>query len=382
MSSEDRFSHTVPASLDPASSHATEAREAEEAVLRQSYDVVGSAGMQLAEPMAELRKLVDAALKGGQLSNTLAAGMVRSIDAAARIAMQARLLARLASGSVRHRNEQVALDPILNQLIDLHQARLAQGGAAARREIRPVTVLVDRDLATALLDAAIEWGGSAGEVLSISLEIKNWPAHGMLYIRTRHTKPAGDGPSPEILCWYLIGELARTVGATVDRVRSAGETLLMLEFPRTVREMEGLTAMEVELGLPAAAGDASRVLAGRRALIVTSDVRLREEAKRVCQALGLTVESVPSSMLALQRCQADKPDALIVDERFNDERFQQLRQELSAQQPNFPIVEIAYGRASEQPVIGWGGDQMTRVSRELLAAQLPQALTLEMSKAL
>ena len=187
-------------------------------------------------------------------------------------------------------------------------------------------------------------------------------------------------PAPERLGWYLVTEIARLLGVTVDRVCSAGQLLLMLEFPRTVRELDGLTAMEVEFGAPNAIGDSSRVLAGHRALIISSDVKLREEAKRVCREMGLVVDNVPSSMLAAQRCAADPPDVLIVDERFNDEQFQQVRKQLCLRHPDFPVVEIVYNG----PILmaGWGGDGMTRVARQELLTQLPQALALEMSKLL
>ena len=221
--------------------------------------------------------------------------------------------------------------------------------------------------------------------LEVSLEIKDWPAHGLLRIKTLQsdrTKDPTPEPDAEKLSWHLVTEIGRAVGATLDRVKSPGETLLMIEFPRTVREMDGLTAMEVELGIPSAIGTSSRVLAGHRALIVTSDVKLREEVKRICGAMGLVVDNVPSSLLAVHRCEAEPPDVIVVDERFNDERFDQLRLRLTHKQVNFPMVEIAYGGNSAQATAGWGGDTMTRVSRTELASQLPQALALEMSKTL
>ena len=46
--------------------------------------------------------------------------------------------------------------------------------------------------------------------------------------------------------------------------------------------------------------------------------------------LGRSRQSrVEHEALAAQRCAMDPPDVLIVDERFNDERFQQLREQMS-----------------------------------------------------
>jgi len=215
----------------------------------------------------------------------------------------------------------------------------------------------------------------------VSLQIKDWPPHASLRIGTVAGSAATAGePAQENLGWYLIHEIARLLGSTIERVRSPGQVLLMMEFPRTLRELDGLAAMEVELDRPSATGDSSRVLAGHRALIISSDVKLREDIKRVCREMGLDVDNVPSSMLATQRCAQDPPDVLIVDERFNDERLQQLRAQLCARHADFPVVEIAYSGSA--PMAAWGSDGVTRVNRSEVLTQLPQALALEMSKVL
>ena len=296
--------------------------------------------------------------------------------------MQGRLLAKIASGSVRHDNEQVGLDRILNQLLDV-RSLAQQRGARLVRKIRPVVVIIDQDMVTALMEAALDWAIEPGLGVEVTLEIKDWPAHGLLRIKTTRNGDAHGPPSvQEKLSWHLVSEIGRAVGATIDRVKSPGETLLMIEFPRTVREMEGLTAMEVELEVPSAIGSSSRVLAGHSVLIVSSDIKLREEVKQVCRKMGLTVDNVPSSQLAAQRCEVEPPDLIVVDERFNDERFEALRSRLTIEQPNFPLVEIAYARDQSSALAGWSAGGITRVSRSRLAAELPQALALEMSKLL
>ncbi len=352
---------------------------------RIDYEVAGAAAAELAVPLTRIRQTLDALVAAGHIGSVHARPMMEAVDAAAKIAMQGRLLAKVASGSVRHSNEQVGLDKIVNQLLNLRLVLLQQQRIALQRNIRPVTVIIDKDLATALIDAALDWALEPGRALEVSLEIKDWPAHGLLRLRTSQIVFASgqaEDPNPEKLSWHLVTEIGRAIGATIDRVKSPGETLLMIEFPRTVREFEGLTSMEVELGIPSAIGSSSRVLAGHSALIITSDVRLREEAKRVCLEMGLVVDNVPSSLLAAQRCEAERPDVILIDERFNDERFEQLRVSLTRKQANLPLIEIAYGHSETQAIVGWGSDKMTRVSRAELSSQLPQALALEMSKIL
>ena len=379
MSFDNRYSSTVPAPLEGLTLASSPVESAAE-LRRPEYEATGAAGAELADVVAQLRRLITSLATSVPLAPAQAGPLLHLVDDAARIAMQGRLLAKLTSGSVRQHNEQVHLDQLLGQLLD-DKSGGGPPAFAVRRAILPATVIVDRDLVTALIDTALEWAMEPGRLLEVSLQIKDWPAHALLRIGTvTDTQPMAEEPAPERLGWYLVTEIARLLGVTVDRVCSAGQLLLMLEFPRTVRELDGLTAMEVEFGAPNAIGDSSRVLAGHRALIISSDVKLREEAKRVCREMGLVVDNVPSSMLAAQRCAADPPDVLIVDERFNDEQFQQVRKQLCLRQPDFPVVEIVYNG----PILmaGWGGDGMTRVARQELLTQLPQALALEMSKLL
>jgi len=126
---------------------------------------------------------------------------------------------------------------------------------------------------------------------------------------------------------------------------------------------------------------AANVMAGHRVLIVSSDIKLRDDAKLVCRTLGLVVDSVPTSAMAVRFCEMEKPELIIIDERFNDGTFDELRTDLLRIQPNFPFIEVAYD-SDTLSMSGWMGDNMTRVNRESLVAQLPQALAIEMSKVL
>ena len=379
MTFDNRYSSTVPAPLEgmvPASASVETAPE----LRRPEFEATGAAGTELAAVVGQLRQQVTALAVSLHLTSAQAGPLLHLLDDAARIGMQGRLLAKLTSGSVRQHNGQVRLDVLLGQLLDVRSAS-ARPAIPVRRAIAPASVIVDRDLVTALIDTALDWAMEPGRALEVSLQIKDWPAHALLWISwVTEARPVAQEPAPERLGWYLILEIAHLLGVTIDRVRSPGQMLLMLEFPRTVQEFEGLTAMEVEFGAPNAVGDSSSVMAGHRALIISSDVKLREEAKRVCRDMGLAVDNVPTSMLAAKRCATDPPDILIVDERFNDEQFQQLRSQLCVRQPDFPVVEIVYHGAP--PVAAWGDDGVTRVARSEVLTQLPQALTLEMSKLL
>ena len=379
MTFDNRYSSTAPAPLEGIPQTPGPEEVAGE-VRRAEFGAAGAVGAELTRVLVRVRMAMDALVKAHPAAAPHAVAVLHCIEDASRIARQGRLLARLAAGEVRHHNAPVRLDQLLNAQLDI-RIQAIDPTVVLQRTITPATVIVDRDLVSALVEAALDATMAPGHRLEVSLHIKDRPAHAVLRIgAAAPMRAVAEDPEHERLGWYLVSEISRLLGVTVDRVRSPGQTLMMFEFPRTVRELEGLTAMEVEMDLPSAAGDSSRVLAGHRALIISSDVKLREDAKRVCREMGMVVDNVPSSVLAAQRCAMDPPDVLIVDERFNDDRFHQLREQMSARHPDFPVVEIAYsGEASVAP---WGSGGTTRVTRLDLLKQLPQALILEMSKVL
>ena len=381
MTIDQRFSSTVPAPLE-GMPELVNAPDPGEGMRRLEFEVTGAGAAELAAVLVKLRKALDALIGLGTLNRTQTRPLETAMEEAARIVMHGRLLAKIAGGSVRQNHTQVSLDQILRQALD-KRLRNPEHGMQLQRHIKPVAVVVDRDMATALVDALLDWALGPGKNIDVSLEIKDWPAHGLLRIHASETvQTQDDAEEHERLSWHLITELCRAIGATLDRVKSPGQTLVMIEFPRTVREMEGVSAMEVDLGTASGKGDTARVLAGHRALIVSSDVKLREEVKKICVDMGLEVDNVPSSLLAAQRCEQESPDLIVVDERFNDERFGQLRARLLGRQANFPMIEIAYSSDAPLSLEGWGSGGMTRVSRVQLGSQLPQALALEMSKIL
>lgn len=381
MTIDQRFSSTVPAPLE-GMPELVRAPDPSEGMRRLEFEVAGAAAAELAAVLVKLRTALDALLDSGALNRTQTRPMETAMEDAARIVMHGRLLGKIAGGSVRQNHAQTNLDEVLRQALD-KRLRNPDHGMQLQRHIKPVAVVVDRDMATALVDALLDWALGPGKNIDVSLEIKDWPAHGLLRIHATETVQTQDGAEEhERLSWHLIAELCRAIGATLDRVKSPGQTLVMIEFPRTVREMEGVSAMEVDLGSASSKGDRARVLAGHRALIVSSDVKMREEIKKICVDMGLEVDNVPSSLLAAQRCEQESPDLIVIDERFNDERFGQLRARLLRHQANFPMIEIAYSSDAPLSLEGWGSGGMTRVSRVQLASQLPQALALEMSKIL
>lgn len=383
MGSDHRFSPTVPASL-PATAGGVEAAAKPVSRERPDYVLAGVIGLQLSEPLADMQRIVHDLISTGKISRAQVQELSGAIETARRVAMQSQQLARLSRGRLRQSHERLALDGVVKQALAERHQFFHQRGIELVQRIKRVEVIVDPGLLSSLIEAAIDWVSERGRRLTVSLEIKHLPEHGLLVFKSAQTVtsatafPAAEDEF-EKLSWHLLLEIAQSIGATLDRVQSADESVLTIEFPRTVKQLEGLTAVEMDLGTDSWMPSESKSLAGHQLLLITADEALRDDVVDICGNMGLVVDCVDSSEEAGRVVKTDKPHMLIVDERLRDTRFDALWQELLRQNPNFPMIEIA-SDANTLAMASWMSDSMTRVSRGSLRAQLPQVLVLELAK--
>jgi hypothetical protein len=191
---------------------------------------------------------------------------------------------------------------------------------------------------------------------------------------------AHHGAGGSALRWHLLFQTAKAMGVTLSREIHGGELMLTLEFARTVKQLEGLTAMEIEAG----SGDSAfhtgtKALAGLRVLLISGDSATRAEVEAACKILGLRPDTVPDSRQAVRYTERDQPHMIIVDERVRDKVFDDLMQDIRRLDPNIGFLEIT-NDANTFEISSWMSDSMTRVSRSALRAQLPAILTLELAK--
>lgn len=383
MGSDHRFSPTVPASL-PAAPGGVEAAAKPVSRERPDYVLAGVIGLQLSEPLADMQRIVHDLISTGKISRAQVQELSGAIETARRVAMQSQQLARLSRGRLRQSHERLALDGVVKQALAERHQFFHQRGIELVQRIKRVEVIVDPGLLSSLIEAAIDWVSDRGRRLTVSLEIKHLPEHGLLVFKSTQTVTSATAiPAVEDefekLSWHLLLEIAQSIGAALDRVQSADESVLTIEFPRTVKQLEGLTAVEMDLGTDSWMPSESKSLAGHQLLLITSDEGLRDDVVDICGNMGLVVDCVDSSEEAGRVAKTDKPHMLIIDERLRDARFDTLWQELLRQNPNFPMIEIA-SDANTLAMASWMSDSMTRVSRGSLRAQLPQVLVLELAK--
>lgn len=346
------------------------------------YKLAGVIGEQLSSPLASMGQIIEYFRETKSISSAQMQLLESSLESARTAARQSQQIARLATGRLRQSHERVKLDVILRDLLRDYAGVFRQNGVELYQKIKPVEVIVDPSLLSSLIDAALGWAVSMGRHLLISLELKNWPEHGLLLIKSGDrvaTAPDGAGINQgENLGWYLLSETARAMGVSVEKTVQEHEISLLFEFSRTVKRLEGLTAMEVDTGFDSLQND-TRPMAGLRLLVITNDERLRMEVISVARDMSLMVDFAPTTAQGMRYCELDIPHMVMIDERVRDPIFDDLKRNLRRTDPNYPFVEIA-DASNTLEVAGWMSDSMTRLSRDALRSQLPSILALELAK--
>lgn len=363
------FSTSVPEAIAPADA--------------EPFLLPGVIGAQLSACVTTMQDVVQEFTRTRHMSRKQMQALHRALESTRKVAMQSQQISRLAGGRLRQSHERLNLGEMVHAALDDRTSEFQAVGAEVYRQIRPVEVIVDPGLLHSLIEAAIDWACEQGRRIVVSLDIKNWPEHGVLVLKANETvasRSERDGPRElDSLCWHLLLQIARVMGVSVDRVPAADGAVVMIEFPRTVKQLEGLTAIEVDGGGDSSLHSESRPLAGHRVLLISGDEQLRNDVRSVCSSMGLTLDCSPSMVKAIRFCELDQPHLIVIDEALRDYRFEELRQDLIRTDINFPFVEIA-SEANTFELASWMSDSITRVSRDVLKAQLPSILVLELAK--
>lgn len=349
---------------------------------RQNQKLAGVIGFELSEPLATMQYVLGAITEAQSINHAQITLLESSLEAARTVAMRSQQIARLAGGRLRQSHEQLKLDVLLREALLQRTKIFRQRGIEIYQSIKPVEVIVDAELLSSLIESAIDWAMSIGRRLVITLEMKNWPEHGMLLIKAGQAVGGGvssEGqPENDTLIWYLFSEITHTMGLTMDRVISTKEVSVMVEFPRTVKRLEGLTAIEVDTRGESLDSE-SKPLAGHRVLVISDDKKLCFDIEGICYGMGLVVNAALNTSQGVRFCERDVPHLVIIDQRVRDHIFDQLREDLRRTEPHFPFIEIA-NEPNTFELAGWMSDSMTRVSRDTLKSKLSAILVMELAK--
>lgn len=374
---------TQPTPLSPQTPHTGEdtlhgwSRESD-------YVLSGVIGRQLSEPLANMQKALEEIDATEHLSQKNMVILTSGVRLANKLTMQCQQIARLASGRLKQSHETLQLDVLLMAAMQDHFKKFRMRGIEIFKRIHPVEIIVDPSLLHSLLDTALDWACGLGRKLTVTLEIKNWPLHGLLILKTSHAvadshvDEGADHPSEDTVGWYLLNAISVAMGLSINRLVTATETSLVIEFPRTVKRLAGLTAVEIETSVESMYGE-SRPMAGSRLLVITDDARLQAEIRSICRGTGLVVDCVSSAAQAVRFCELQTPHLVIIDQYMRNYVFDQLYEDLRNSIPSFPFIEIA-SAPNTLEMAGWTSDSISRLSRDALASHLAELIIMDLSK--
>ena len=348
------------------------------------YVLSGVIGRQLSVPLANMQKALEEIENTQFLSPENMRILTSSVTLANGLAMQSQQIARLAGGQLRQSHEKLKLDILLSAALQERAEKFRNGGIEIFQRIHPVEVIVDAGLLYSLLEAALDWVCGLGRKLTVTLEMKNWPEHGLLILKTSHVvsnSHADEGaghPSEDTVGWYLINAISKAMGLSINRIASVADTSLVIEFTRTVKRLTGLTAVEMQTSPESMYGE-SRAMAGSRLLVITDDARLQAEIRSICRGTGLVVDCVLDPEQGVRFCELQLPHLVIIDQFMRGYVFDQLYEDLRKTDPHFPFIEIA-SAANTLEMAGWTSDTMSRLSRDVLGRHLAESIVMELSK--
>lgn len=340
-------------------------------------------GAELAQHAKVLESIDQDLRRTKSLSRGQLKAMRASIRSVHRIALQSQQLTRLAAGRLRQSHERIALEQVVERVLEDGKGLFAARGLVFERQLQPVEVIVDPGLLHSLVESAMLCMGHHGNAIAMWLHVSNWPEHALLTLRARQLVRADlAGPHAaqpqEPLEWLLLTQLAQAMGVGLRRESLEGQARITLEFPRTVKRLQGLTAIEIDAGDAHGTPD-SRPLAGHRLLLVSDDAQLREALLQVCRQMRLVLDVSPSVQRAVRYCELDKPDLLVTDARLNGKPLDELRADLRHYDVNFPFIEIT-DTPDVVEISGWTGSRVSRISRNVLPEQLNSLLVMELAR--
>jgi hypothetical protein len=350
-------------------------------------EIIGQIGSEVGIPLSDALERITVLATTGRIDRAGLRALREDIERARRAGMIGQQLARFASGRIRQTPEAISVTQMLRELL-LQRGREATARQIELRHVlKPAEVSADATLLHALLQALLDWAlDTAKGLIEFRLDVKPWPPYARLACRIDHAVPGVEPQAatplphtlPDSLAWRLVQQIAWTQSLLVERAVHDNETVLTIEFPRTVTEhLEGVSVVEIDHGF--ALSENSEPLAGSHILIVAGNREVRSLVKEAVRHMGLLVDFVNSVEEAEVFCRDALPHAIVYEAVLASERFQMLRSSILAEVPNFVFIQID----PEGSVVELSTDNVRRrphLGREAILESLPSALIYELSR--
>lgn len=355
------------------------------------HGLVAQFGREVARPLTLATERVAALAASGAITRADLLALGGELERARRVAIVAQQVARLAQGGVDTVPVRLDLVALLREALQQRARDLEQRGLEVRHQFAPASARCDATLLFALLHTLLDWSFEhAHGRIDLQLELSPWPSRAQLRMHFAY-RPADAGepiaavapdrgePALDSLDWRLAQQSAATLGLDLQRLDGDGRTALTLSFPDTVtpslRALQGHAACT-----PGATAPRALQLAGHQVLALAVRLELRNLVREALRPAGVLLDFAASIDEARSFCGEGLPHALIYEDAFAGEAFEQLRRQLQQQAPQLAFVRIVDdGRAFELRQVG--GRTQACVGRDAIVRELRAALQFELERA-
>jgi len=342
-------------------------------------ELVAQLGSEIAAPLTSALERVHALATSGRIDRYNLRALRDELEAARQAGMIGQQLARFGSGRLRQAQERMHLTRTLQGVLSQRARELHARGVTLTQVTRPIEVIADPSLLFGLISGALDWALShdpAQLEFAVDTKERTWQAR--LACSFSEAPVEETGALPDSLLWRLVEQTAQTMGLACERSVQGRRATLTLDFPRTIaEEVEGISATEYNTGSPAFTQ--TKPLAGNQILVVAPRREIRAQVQDALRNLGLIIDYVPSIVEAAEFCREGLPHAILYESALDGERFRALHDEVTGQAPGVVFIEITEDGQSFE-ISGFGGADITRVGRDVIASSLASALTFELSK--
>ena len=353
------------------------------------HALLAEMGAEIAAPLTAALERITTLTSTGRIDKQSLRALREEVEAARQVGMIGQQLTRLASGRVRQTHERLQLSEVFNGML-AHRARETQArGIVVTPSLTPAEVVVDATLLFTVLNTLLDWAlAAARSHIEFTVDVKSWPAQARLICRFAHRAvddlvDGANATAPrglDSLNWRLLQQGAWAMGLVVDRKDESHVTALTLEFPRPASPTtDSVGGVEINDGF--APSNNSQPLAGSHVLVVSARREMRVQIRDALRNMSLIIDFVNSVDEAVAFCSEGLPHAVVIESILTGARFEQFRDEISAEVPDFVFIEIVEEGAAFE-MSGFGGSPTARVGRDLLATSLPSALLFELSKSM
>ena len=359
-------------------------------------EVLSAVGTDVAYPLTAALERITSLIGSGRIDRASLRALRDEVAQARHAGMIAQQLARFANGRMRQTHERVSLPDTVNTVLSHRHQELQARPITLKPQDRAADVLVDPSLAFSLVNSMLDWAlrhASAG--IEFAIDMSSWPAQSRLSCRFALLAPdaaaeddAAETPNNGLdsLAWRMVEQIARTMTLPLSRQVKNAQVSATVEFPRTVNDqlmgehlLEGVSSIELDSGFSSTLS--TRPLAGSHVLVVASRRDMRVRVRDAIRHMGLLVDLVSSLDDAMDFCREGLPDAIIVEGILAGERLRRLREQVNADAPDLPFINIIEeGRAFQMS--GFDGASMGQVGRDAIESALPSVLLFELSRTL